>query len=100
MLDAAIDRTKKTTGEEVLPRLTEAQFDRLRWCADGNTLRFEAAEIVAALVAGGYAVEGIGRVVKVTPKGQQYLGAHAIVMRRHGGQVPMGPVALPARDVG
>ena len=80
-------------------RLTDAQFDRLRRCADGNTLRFEAAEIVAALVAAGYAMEGIGRVVKVTPKGQQYLRAHAIVMRRHGWHLPEGP-ATGAHSLG
>ena len=79
-------------------RLSQAQVDRLRWCADGNTLRFEAAEIVAALVAAGYAVEGIGRVVKVTPKGQEYLRAHAIVVHRHGWQVkPVIWQRLPAK---
>ena len=57
--------------------LTDEQFDRLKRCADGNTLRFESSAIVAALVAGGYAKEGIGRVVRVTPKGYRYLKMHA-----------------------
>jgi len=78
-------------------RLSEIQFDRLRWCANGNTLRFEAAEIVAALVAAGYATEGIGGVVKVTPKGQRYLRAHAIVMRRHNWHVKPVPTPSPAK---
>jgi hypothetical protein len=53
--------------------LTDELLERLRRCADGHTLRYEPLEIVAALVDRGYAKEGIGRVVKVTPKGQQYL---------------------------
>ena len=57
--------------------LTDEQFDRLKRCADGNTLRFESSAIVAALVAGGYAKEGIGRVVRVTPKGYRYLKMHS-----------------------
>ena len=56
--------------------LTNGQLDSLRRCADGNTLRYESSEIVAVLVAGGYAKEGIGRVVTLTPKGQQYLRSH------------------------
>jgi len=58
---------------QVATRLTDDQLDRLRRCANGNTLRFESSEIVAALVAGGYATEGVGRVVKVTAKGHRYL---------------------------
>jgi hypothetical protein len=64
---------------KVLPRftrLTNEQLDRLRRCANGNTLRFESADIVAALVAAGYATEGVGRVVTVTPAGHRYLSAH------------------------
>ena len=57
--------------------LTDEQLERLRQCAEGNTLRYEPPEIVAVLVAGGYAKEGIGRVVTVTPKGQQYLRARS-----------------------
>ena len=53
--------------------LTDEQLEHLRRCADGHTLRYEPLEIVAALVDGGYAKEGIGRVVRVTPQGQQYL---------------------------
>ena len=57
--------------------LTDEQFDRLKRCADGNTLRFESSAIVAALVAGGYAKEGVARVVTVTPKGYRYLKTHS-----------------------
>ena len=57
--------------------LTDDQFDRLKRCADGNTLRFESSTIVAALVAGGYAKEGVARVVTVTPKGYRYLKMHS-----------------------
>jgi hypothetical protein len=61
---------------QVAMRLTIDQLDRLRRCANGNTLRFESSDIVAALVAGGYATEGVGRVVTVTPKGYRYLESH------------------------
>lgn len=60
----------------VTTRLTDEQLDRLRRCANGNTLRFESSDIVAALVAGGYATEGVGRVVTLTPKGRRYLESH------------------------
>jgi hypothetical protein len=53
--------------------LTDEQLEHLRRCADGHTLRYEPLEIVAALVDGGYAKEGIARVVTLTPRGQQYL---------------------------
>jgi len=62
-------------------QLTDAQLIRLYRCANGNTLRFESASIVEALVASGYAREGVGRVVTVTTKGQQYLRMQAIRMR-------------------
>jgi hypothetical protein len=57
--------------------LTDDQLDRLKRCAEGNTLRFESSTIVAALVAGGYAREGAGRVVTVTLKGYRYLKMYA-----------------------
>jgi hypothetical protein len=57
--------------------LTNEQLDSLRRCADGNILRYESGGIVAVLVAGGYAKEGIGRFVTVTSEGQQYLRARA-----------------------
>ena len=60
----------------VTTRLTLEQLDRLRRCANGNTLRFESSDIVEALVSGGYATEGAGRVVTVTPKGHRYLLSH------------------------
>jgi hypothetical protein len=40
-------------------------------------LRFESSTIVAALVAAGYAKEGVARVVKLTPKGYRYLKMHS-----------------------
>ena len=61
--------------------LTDAQLDRLNRCANGNTLRFEASSIVSALVAAGYAREGIGRVVTVTAKGHEYLRTYAVRQR-------------------
>jgi hypothetical protein len=61
--------------------LTDAQLDRLNRCANGNTLRFEASSIVGALVAAGYAREGVGRVVTVTAKGHQYLRTYAVRQR-------------------
>jgi hypothetical protein len=57
--------------------LTGEQLDCLRRCAKGNTLRFEAAEIIGALVAGGYAQKGIAGVVTVTAKGRHYLKTNA-----------------------
>ena len=62
-------------------QLTDAQLVRLYKCANGNTLRFESASIVDALVASGYAKEGVGRVVTVTAKGQQYLRMQAVRVR-------------------
>jgi hypothetical protein len=58
---------------QVMTQLTDEQRDRLRRCANGNTLRFESTAIVSALVAAGYATEGPGCVVTVTPKGHRYL---------------------------
>jgi len=62
-------------------QLTNAQLLRLYKCANGNTLRFESASIVDALVASGYAKEGVGRVVTVTAKGHQYLRTQAVRVR-------------------
>ena len=62
-------------------QLTDAQLVRLYKCANGNTLRFESETIVDALVASGYAKEGVGRVVTVTAKGQQYLRMQAVRVR-------------------
>jgi len=58
-------------------RLTGEQLDCLRRCAKGNTLRFEAAEIVGALIASGYAQKGIAGVVTVTAKGHHCLKTNA-----------------------
>jgi hypothetical protein len=66
----------ESSAERAMTRLTDEQFDRLRRCANGNTLRFESFDIVAALVAAGYATEGVGCVVTVTPKGHRYLQTH------------------------
>jgi hypothetical protein len=57
-------------------RLTGEQLECLGRCAKGISLRFEASSLVDALVAGGYAEEGVARVVTVTAKGQQYLRTH------------------------
>ena len=58
-------------------RLTDEQLECLRRCAKGNTLRFEAGEIIGALVTAGYAQKDIGGVVTVTAKGREYLRTHA-----------------------
>jgi hypothetical protein len=65
-----------STPAQFKVRLTRDQLDRLRRCANGNTLRFESADIVDALVAAGYAKEGVGRVVTVTADGHRYLSSH------------------------
>jgi hypothetical protein len=57
-------------------RLTGEQFECLSRCAKGISLRFEASEIVDALVAGGYAEKGVAGIVALTVKGQQYLRTH------------------------
>ncbi len=57
--------------------LTGEQLECLSRCAKGISLRFEASEIVDALVAGGYAEKGVAGVVTVTANGQQYLRTHA-----------------------
>jgi hypothetical protein len=41
------------------------------------SLRFEASEIVDALVSAGYAEKGVAGVITVTDKGQQYLRTRA-----------------------
>lgn len=58
-------------------RLTAEQLECLSRCAKGISIRFERSEIVDALVAGGYADQGVAGVVTVTVKGQQYLRTHA-----------------------
>jgi len=58
------------------PSLTAEQLEALRRCAKGVTLRFEASETVNALVAGGYADQGVAGVVTVTVRGEEYLRAH------------------------
>jgi predicted metal-binding protein len=57
--------------------LTAEQLECLSRCARGISIRFEKSEIVDALVASGYAEQGVAGVVTVTAKGQQYLQAHA-----------------------
>ncbi len=63
--------------ESFTTRLTNEQLDCLSRCANGDTLRFEAQEIVDAIVAAGYAWKGVAGVVTVTVEGQQYLAASA-----------------------
>ncbi len=54
-------------------RLTEEQIACLRRCAEGNTLRFEALELVDAIVATGYAQKSAMGVVTLTAEGQVYV---------------------------
>lgn len=65
-------------------RLTNERLEALCRCARGVSLRFEATEIVDALVAAGYAERGVAGVVKVTVKGRQYLGTIFIPAKRAG----------------
>ena len=58
-------------------QLTGTQFDALKRCAKGISLRFEAAEIVDPLVAAGYAKRGAAGVITVTAEGHQYLQKRA-----------------------
>jgi hypothetical protein len=58
------------------PRLTREQLECLSRCARGISIRFETSELVDALVAGGYAEQGVAGVVTVTGKGQEYLRTH------------------------
>jgi hypothetical protein len=70
----ACGSTLRVVSTEMLaPHLTDEQLECLSRCAKGISLRFEAPEIVAALVAGGYVEEGVARVVTVTAKGLKYL---------------------------
>jgi hypothetical protein len=59
------------------PLLTPEQLEALSRCARGISIRFESWEIIDALVAGGYAEQGVAGVVTVTVKGQEYLREHA-----------------------
>ena len=70
--------------EPFTTRLTKEQLDYLSRCAKGNTLRFEAQELVDAIVAAGYAEKGAGGIVTVTAKGQEYLEAFARNSRQAG----------------
>ena len=56
--------------------LTAEQLECLSRCARGISIRFERSEIIDALVASGYAEQGVAGVVTVTAKGQQYLQKH------------------------
>ena len=58
-------------------RLKGEQLEALRRCGNGISLRFDAWVIVDALIAGGYAQNGIAGVVTVTAKGREYLRTHA-----------------------
>jgi hypothetical protein len=60
----------------ITTRLTGEQLECLSRCANGISIRFESSEIVGALIAGGYAEQGVAGVVTVTAKGQQYLRTH------------------------
>lgn len=57
--------------------LKAEQFEALKRCASGISLRFEARAIVNALVDGGFAEQTPGGVVTVTVKGKEYLRAYA-----------------------
>jgi hypothetical protein len=53
------------------------QLEALRRCAKGISLRFDAHEIVNALVTGGYVMKGVAGVITVTTEGHELLRKHA-----------------------
>jgi predicted metal-binding protein len=57
-------------------RLTAEQLECLSRCAKGISVRFEASELVDALVVGGYVEKGVAGVVTVTAEGREYLRTH------------------------
>ena len=57
--------------------LTAEQLECLSRCARGISIRFDRSDLVDALVAGGYAENGLAGVVTVTAKGHEYLRTHA-----------------------
>jgi len=58
-------------------RLTREQLECLSRGAKGISLRFEAQEIVDALVTSGYAEKGVAGIITVTAEGQEYARTHA-----------------------
>jgi hypothetical protein len=58
-------------------RLTAQQLECLSRCANGISIRFEASEIVDALMGCGYVQRGVAGVLNVTIKGQHYLRTQA-----------------------
>ena len=61
--------------------LTSEQLHALTRCARGISLRFDALQIIEALIAGGYAKKGVAGVVTVTAEGHKYLQKHAAELR-------------------
>ena len=59
-------------------RLADEQLNALRACAKGISLRFEKAEIVRALLAGGYVSNNVAGVITITEEGDDYLRKHAL----------------------
>ena len=53
--------------------LSLEQFECLKRCARGLSIRFESWETITALVDGGYAERGLAGVITTTVKGLQYL---------------------------
>ena len=60
----------------VKTHLTRKQFECLSRCAAGISLRFEAWEIVNALIASGHVEQRVAGVVSITLKGKAYLRTH------------------------
>jgi len=75
LIVAALNMTKSLPS--FTTRLTDEQLETLRRCANGISLRFDAPATVNALVAGGYAAQGVAGVVTVSAMGQEYLRTHA-----------------------
>jgi hypothetical protein len=75
-----------TQSQSVAPfrrHLTSEQLEALSRCARGISLRFDATEIVDALIAGGYAEKGVAGtgVITVTAEGHRYLQKRAAELR-------------------
>jgi hypothetical protein len=65
------------TLSRVRAQLSAEQLECLGRCAAGISLRFEAWEIVNALVAGAYVERQVAGVITITALGREYLRSHA-----------------------
>ena len=57
-------------------RLNEEQFEALRSCSKGISLRFERWEIVNPLLDAGLVEKNLAGVIRVTKEGHEYVRSH------------------------